>query len=122
MSPTIKKVTNRSASEIDDIFTRKAGAVTPKTNPHHSSSGLEQKKRKKKTTKTQLAEPKRPAPEVILDSSTQKSTPKTTSHDRLVPLRKRQKVVETKFDQDKFRDSRGTGPRERIPCPCRELR
>jgi hypothetical protein len=116
MSPTIKKVTNPSPSEIDDIFTRKAGAVTPKTN-----SGLKQKKRKKKTTKTQLAEPKRPAPEIILDPSTQKSTPKTISHDRLVPPRKRQKVVETKSDQDKFRDSRGTGPRERISCPCHEL-
>jgi hypothetical protein len=115
MSTTIKKVTNRSASEIDDIFTRKAGAVAPKANPHN---GLEQKRRKKKTTKSQLAEQKRPPPQVILDpSTTQNSTPKTTSYDRPVPPRKRQKV-----DQDKFKDSRGTGPRERISCPCRELR
>jgi hypothetical protein len=116
MSPTIKKVTNPSASEIDDIFTPKARAVTPKTNLHHSTSGLEQKKRKKKAAKTQLAEPKRPAPEVILDPSTQNSTPKTTSHDRPVPPKKRRKV-----DQDKFKDSRGTGLRERISCLCREL-
>jgi len=116
MSPTIKKkVATPSASEIDDIFTRKAETVTSKTNQHDSSSALKRKKRKKKSTQTQLAEPKRPAPEIVLDPSS-----KTISHDRSVPPSKKQKVVETKSDQDKFRDSRGTGPRKPIPS-CHEL-
>jgi len=120
MSPTIKKLTTPSASEIDDIFTRNAITVSPKDDQQNSSSGLKQKKKKKgkkKSTPTQLAEPKRPAPETFLDPSAQQSyasTPKTISHDRPVPPRKKQKVVETKLDQEKFRDSRGTGPRKRI--------
>jgi len=118
MGPTIKKQTP-SASEIDDIFTRKDIAVSPKNDQQNSSSGLKQKKKKKgkkKSTPTQLAEPKRPAPEILLDpsASAQQSTSKTTSHDRAVPPRKKQKIAETKPDQEKFRDSRGTGPRKRI--------
>jgi len=120
MSPTIKKSTAPSASEIDDIFTRKAITTSPKSDQQDSSSGLKQKKKKKgkkKSTLTQLAEPKRPAPETFLDPSAQQpyaSTPKTISHDRPDPPRKKQKVVDTKRDQEKFRDSRGTGPRKRI--------
>jgi hypothetical protein len=114
MSPTIKKVSTPSASEIDDIFSRKAETVTPKTNHPTSSSGLKQKKRKRGGTQTQFAEPKCQAPEIVLDPSTQ-STSKTTSLSRTVPPRKKQKAIETKVDQDKFRDSRGTGPRKCIP-------
>ena len=126
MSPTIKKLTTLSASEIDDIFTRKTITVSPANDQQNSNSGLKQKKkkRKKKSTPTQLAEPKRPAPEIFLDPSAQQSyasTPKTISHDRPVPPRKKQKVVETKLDQEKFRDSRGTGPRKRI-IPYNEFR
>ena len=114
MSPTIKKLTTPSASEIDDIFTRKDIAVSPKKGQQNSSSGFKQKKKgKKKISPTQLAEPKRPAPEILLDPSTQQSTStsKTISHDR---PRKKQKIAETKLDQEKFRDSRGTGSRKRI--------
>jgi hypothetical protein len=121
MSPTIKKVTNPSASEIDDIFTRKAGTATPKANPHNPSSDFKQKKRKKKTAKTQPAEPKRPAPEIIFDPSTHQahtSTSENTSQDRPVPPRKKRKVVDAKSDQDKFRDSRGTGRRKHHPRQC----
>jgi hypothetical protein len=113
MSHTIKS--NPSASEIDDIFTSNARTVTPKVNPR---SALKQK-REKKAIKTQLADPKRPAPEIVFDTSAQQpGTSKTTSHDRPVPPRKRQKVVETKLVQDKFRDSRGTGPRKHFSCQC----
>ena len=115
MSPPVKKQTT---SEIDDIFTRKAITASPKNDQQNSSSGLKQhkkKKGKKKSKPTQVAEPKRPAPEIFLDPSAQQSfasTPKTISDDRPAPPRKKQKVVETKPDQEKFRDSRGTGPRK----------
>ena len=125
MSPTINK--KPTTSEIDDIFTRKAITISPKNDQQISSSGLKQKKKKgkKKSKPTQLAEPKRPAPEIFLDPSAQQSsapTPKTISDDRLAPPRKKQKVVETKLDQEKFRDSRGTGPRKRIIIPYNEFR
>jgi hypothetical protein len=123
MGPTIKKIkklTTPSASEIDDIFTRKDIAVSSKNDQQNSSSGIKQKKKKgkKKSTPTQLTEPKRAAPEILLDPSTQQSTSKTISHDR---PRKKQKIAETKLDQEKFRDSRGTGPRKRI-IPYNDLR
>ena len=97
------------SSEIDDIFARKAKIPTLQTN-QHSSSDLKKKKRKKKRSETQT-----PAPEIVLDPSTQQSlAPKTIRHDRSVQPKKKRKVVETKLDQDKFRDSRGTGPRKRV--------
>jgi hypothetical protein len=99
------------SSEIDDIFARKAKTTTLQTN-QSSSSDLKQKKRKKKRSHTQT-----PAPEIVLDPSTQPSSaPKPIPHDRSVPPKKKRKVVETKLDQVKFRDSRGTGPRKRVLC------
>lgn len=99
------------SSEIDDIFARKAKTTTLQSN-QHSSSDLKQNKRKKKRSETQT-----PAPEIVLDPSTQQSlAPKTTRHDRSVPPKKKRKVVETKLDQVKFRDSRGTGPRKSVLC------
>jgi hypothetical protein len=125
MSPTINK--KPTTSEIDDIFTCKAITVSQKNDQQNSSSGLKQQKKKKgkkKSKPTQLAEPKRPPPEIFLDPSAQQSfapTPKTISDDRPAPPRKKQKVVETKLDQEKFRDSRGTGPRKPI-IPYYEFR
>jgi hypothetical protein len=108
MGPTIPLA---PSSEIDDIFARKAKTTILQTD-QHSSSDLKQKKRKKKRSETQT-----PAPEIVLDPSTQQSlAPKTTRHDRSVPPKKKRKVVETKLDQVKFRDSRGTGPRKRVLC------
>ncbi|KAH9968797.1 hypothetical protein BC827DRAFT_1165655 [Russula dissimulans] len=114
MSPTIKvvKKTATPSSEIDDIFTRKAETVTVQA----SGSNLKQKRRKKKRPETPPAEPNAPTPEIVLDPSTQRlhaSTSKTVSHDRLEQPKKRRKVVETKSDEDKFKDSRGTGPRRK---------
>jgi hypothetical protein len=110
MGPTIKNVTT-SSSEIDDIFTRKAKTAILQTN-QHSRSDPKQKRRKKKRSETQNPEPKRPPPEIVLDPSSQPShASKTIRHDRSVPPKKKRKIVETKVDQDKFTDSRGTGPR-----------
>jgi hypothetical protein len=109
--------TTTSTSEIDDIFSHKP---TTTKGSQHSRSNLEQKKRKNKRSQTQLADPKRPTPEIVLDPSiklSHASTPKTVSHDRSVrpiPPSKRRKLVETKQDQDKFKDSRGTAPRKRF--------
>jgi hypothetical protein len=107
-----------SSSEIDDIFSRKA--AIPQIS-QHSSSNYKQKKRKNKRSQTQPAKSKRPPPEIVLDPSIQlshHSTSKTISHDR--PIRpvlpgKKRKLVETRQDQDTFRDSRGTVPRKRFP-------
>jgi hypothetical protein len=98
------------SSEIDDIFSRKAKTTTLQTS-QHSSSDLKPKRRKKKRSETQT-----PAPEIVLDPSSQRShASKTIRHDRSVAPKKR-KIVETKLDQDGFRDSRGTGPRKRVLC------
>ncbi|KAN0125008.1 DUF1764 domain containing protein [Russula decolorans] len=112
MGPTIKNVITPS-SEIDDIFTRKAKTTILQAN-QHSSSDPKQKRRKKKRSETQNPAPKRPPPEIVLDPSTQPShASKTIRHDRSVPPKKKRKIVETKVDQDKFTDSRGTGPRRK---------
>ena len=121
MGPTIKNVTTPS-SEIDDIFTHKAKTTILQTN-QHPSSDPKQKRRKKKRSETQNPEPKRPPPEIVLDPSTQPSrTSKTIQHDRSVPPKKKRKIVEKKVDQDKFADSRGTGPRKRVLCHCHQRR
>jgi len=100
-----------TSSEIDDIFSRKAKTTTLQTN-QHSSSDLKQKRRKKKRSETQT-----PAAEIVLDPSLQPShASKTIQHDRSVPPKKKRKIVDTKLDQDGFRDSRGTGPRKRVLC------
>ncbi|KAI0257386.1 DUF1764-domain-containing protein [Lactifluus subvellereus] len=102
-----------SSSEIDDIFSRKA--AIPKTS-QHSSSNYKQKKRKNKLSQIQLAKSKRPPPEIVLDPSIQLShvsTSKAISHDRPGCPSKKRKLVETRQDQDKFRDSRGTVPRRK---------
>jgi hypothetical protein len=117
MGPAIKNVTTPS-SEIDDIFTRKA-----KPTILHSSSDTKQKKRKKKRSETQNSEPKRSQPEIVLDPSSQPShASKSIRHDRSLPSKKKRKIVETKVDQDKFTDSRGTGPRKRVLCLCHQRR
>jgi hypothetical protein len=120
MSPASQKVATLS-SEIDDIFTRKAETRAIQTTNQPSNSNPKQKRRKKKRSETQTAERKRPAPEIVLDPSTTRQshapTSKTTSHDRPVPSRKKRKLIETKFDQENFGDSRGTGPRKRVLLP-----
>jgi hypothetical protein len=108
-----------TSSEIDDIFSQKP--TTTKT-LQHSRSNLKQKKRKHKRSQT---DPKRPTPEIVLDPSIKLShshastpTSKTVSHDRSVrpmPPSKKRKLVGTKQDQEKFKDSRGTAPRKRFP-------
>jgi len=114
MGPTIKNITTPS-SEIDDIFTPKAKT----TILQDSSSDPKQNGRKKKRSTTQNPEPKRQPPEIVLDPSTQPSqASKTIRHDRSAPPKKKRKIVETKVDQDKFTDSRGTGPRKRVLCLC----
>ena len=119
MGPPIKNVATPS-SEIDDIFTRKAKTTILQTN-QRSSSHPKQNRRKKKRSETQIPEPKRPSPEIVLDPSTQPSyASKTIRNDRSMPLKKKRKIVETKVDEDKFTDSRGTGPRKRVLCHCHQ--
>ncbi|KAI9462394.1 hypothetical protein BJY52DRAFT_145589 [Lactarius psammicola] len=94
MSPTL---TNNI---IDDIFALK-----------------KQKKRKINHSQSQPIEPKPPAPEIVHDPSSQSSSSSTsrrTSHERPASSRssKKRKLVE-KLNQDKFNDSRGTGPRRK---------
>ncbi|KAF8272886.1 hypothetical protein EI94DRAFT_1716956 [Lactarius quietus] len=69
------------------------------------------RKRKIKHSQSQPVEPKSPAPEIVHDPSSQ---PPHSSHTtrRTAPSSKKRKLVE-KLDQDKFDDSRGTGPRRK---------
>ncbi|KAI9512908.1 hypothetical protein F5148DRAFT_1372894 [Russula earlei] len=85
----VVKKTTPSSSEIDDIFARKDQTTQPA---------------------------ERPTPEIVFDPSTSTqpspaSTSKTISHDRLLQPKKKRKLVQTQFDQDDFKDSRGTAPR-----------
>lgn len=114
MGPAIESLTTPS-SEIDDIFTLKEKITILQTN-QHSSSDPKQKRRKKKRSETQNPDLKRPPPEIVLDPSTQPFYASKTS----MPPKKKRKVVETKVDQDKFTDSRGTGPRKRVLCHCHQ--
>jgi hypothetical protein len=99
------------SSEIDDIFSRKAKTTTLQTN-RQLSSDLKPKRRKKRRSETQT-----PAPEIVLDPSLQQShASKTIRLDRSVPPKKKRKIVETKLDQDGFKDSRGMGPRKWVLC------
>jgi len=88
-------------SEIDDIFAKRPAStsvVPPKE---------EQKKRRTKQKQapemktSELSSNKRPAPETVVDPS---------SH--TAPLQKKSKVRADK-DIDKFKDSRGNGPRRK---------
>lgn len=88
-----------SHTVIDDIFARSAPLK-------------KQKKRKINHSESKPIEPKHPAPEIVLDPSSQpfsSSTSRPISHER---SSKKRKPVE-KLDKDKFNDSRGTGPRRK---------
>jgi hypothetical protein len=126
MSATTNKAAAATSSEIDDIFSRKV--AIPKTVQRSSSkaSNFKQKKQRNKRSQTQLADPKRSTPEIVLDPSildpsiqlSHASMSKLISHDRPVrpvPPSKKRKLVETKQGQETFRDSRGTVPRKRFP-------
>ncbi|KAH9081918.1 hypothetical protein EDB83DRAFT_2335537 [Lactarius deliciosus] len=85
----------------------------------HSAPLKKQKKRKTNNSQSQPIEPKAPAPEIVHDPSSQSSrsaTPKRGPHTATVSSQprssKKRKLVE-KLDQDKFNDSRGTGPRRK---------
>jgi hypothetical protein len=108
-------------SEIDDIFASKGKAkATQPVASSSTASGRKKKKDKKKKRDLEAAkidnEPmtkKRPAPETVVDPSIQ------------IPSAKRAKVASTtskkpskpskqdssKDDEDRFKDSRGNGPR-----------
>ncbi|KAH9044740.1 hypothetical protein EDB85DRAFT_1854456 [Lactarius pseudohatsudake] len=83
----------------------------------HSVPLKKQKKRKTNNSQSQPIDPKAPAPEIVHDPSSQSSrlaTPKRGPHTATVSS---QRNLVEKLDQDKFNDSRGTGPREHHAPP-----
>ncbi|KAI0307971.1 hypothetical protein B0F90DRAFT_1678964 [Multifurca ochricompacta] len=107
----MSKSLTSSSSEIDDIFSRKPKSLTLQS---LQNSTINKKKRFVKRSQTHLAQSKRQAPEIVFDPSAQPShvsTSSVVSYDRLLPPGNKKRKIE--FDQDKFRDSRGTGPRRK---------
>ncbi|KAJ7630740.1 hypothetical protein FB45DRAFT_916447 [Roridomyces roridus] len=91
-------------SEIDDIFAKR---------PVPSTSAVPPPKKKSKTkakapspvSSSSSSSKKRPAPETILDPSTRPPPPKKVKVDK--------PPVDQKEETEKFKDSRGSGPRRK---------
>ncbi|KIM85372.1 hypothetical protein PILCRDRAFT_817378 [Piloderma croceum F 1598] len=104
-------------SEIDDIFASKgkAKAIQPVAS---SSTASKRKKKKDKGKKRGLEaanEPmtkKRPAPETVVDPSTQIPSAKRAKV-AITTSKKPGKQDSSKDDEDRFKDSRGSGPRRK---------
>ena len=130
------------ASEIDDIFASKGkqkAAVPPKASS--SASVLPDKKKKKKKDKEKSAKrkreddagegadaapgklPNRPVPETVFDPSSglpSSGKAKVGKTDKpAVGVAKPKRPKKDREDEDRFKDSRGTGPRtfRFIRCP-----
>jgi len=118
-----------AASEIDDIFAHKP-TVTKDPKPSPSSSTLPpEKKKKSKAAKRKREQPtedaapptKRRAPETILDPSAhlsavapQKTPAAKVQKSTAGSIAKKKKSSEKhKEDEERFKDSRGTGPRRK---------
>lgn len=120
-------------SEIDDIFAAKGKQKAKPPPPVPSSSSLPDKKKSKKKKKKRdstdkpadqgsLDKPpsqkKRPAPETVVDPSTQILAAKRPRTEPPSNVRTGKTVKaegdKGKKDEDKFKDSRGSGPRESL--------
>lgn len=130
-------------SEIDDIFAGKAKAPAP---PVASTSDAAEKKKKKSAKKRKreaegkitaddpksAEQPnKRRVPETVVDPSLAIAAPaakrsKTSKADRPPEVKKKSKA--SKEDEERFKDSRGTGPSMSLTtvnvliCPCNAFR
>lgn len=112
-------------SEIDDIFASKAKAGPP---PHSPRTSLKKKKKDKKnkqgvTSDIQKEPPiptnKRPLPETIVDPSALPNNSKRHRSDSDTnPPSKRKKDLK---EEELFKDSRGTGPREPHHLPYSKM-
>ncbi|KAI9445039.1 hypothetical protein H4582DRAFT_1806677 [Lactarius indigo] len=87
-------------SIIDDIFA-------------HSAPLKKQKKPKRNHSQSQPIELKAPAPEIVHDPSSQPSRSATSKRGPHTATVSSQRKLVEKLDQDKFNDSRGTGPRRK---------
>ncbi|KAI0824278.1 hypothetical protein BC628DRAFT_460065 [Trametes gibbosa] len=125
------------ASEIDDIFAakRNAPAAAPAASSSSVSQALAKKRKKDKSAKRKRslsdaddraeAEPaptkpaKRKVPETVFDPSATVGLPsakesKTRKAEKpAVSVTKPAKIKKTREDEDRFKDSRGTGPRRK---------
>ncbi|KAF8844058.1 DUF1764-domain-containing protein [Paxillus ammoniavirescens] len=102
------------ASEIDDIFASKGKAnIVSKSPSVRPSLPEKKKKKKKKALSTPVEESKkRSAPETVVDPSVQsvfKKRLKSASSNPTQPSFKDQ----LKEDEERFKDSRGSGPRRK---------
>ncbi|KAG1716557.1 hypothetical protein ID866_609 [Astraeus odoratus] len=112
------------ASEIDEIFASKGKSKQPAPTDNSSLFVADKKKKKKRLPSTQgknavVSEPpksstKRSNPETIVDPSLDSNRPKrqkTKGHSSAGTLSKKNTSKEiSKDDEERFRDSRGTGP------------
>lgn len=106
-------------SEIDDIFASKgkAKAIQPVASSSSAAPEIKGQKKKKKSQ----AEPidndaksttkKRPAPETVIDPSTQLPSAKRA---KIVAAKKQPAKDADQEAKDTFKDSRGSGPRASI--------
>ncbi|KIJ68294.1 hypothetical protein HYDPIDRAFT_106468 [Hydnomerulius pinastri MD-312] len=118
------------ASEIDDIFASKG--KTKAISPAEVAPSLPEKKKKKKkdkklsapaeqikpsSSKPAPSEPKsskkRAAPETVVDPSVQSVPQKRIKSDAPSNISKTSSKDKSKEDEERFRDSRGSGPRRK---------
>ncbi|KAJ6604455.1 hypothetical protein DFH09DRAFT_1122747 [Mycena vulgaris] len=90
-------------SEIDDIFAKRPVASTSVIPPKKT-----QKTKDKQPPATAGSSKKRPAPETIVDPSTRAPPQKRTKVDKPAVV-----AASTKEDTERFKDSRGSGPRRK---------
>ncbi|KAG1881825.1 hypothetical protein C8R48DRAFT_682398 [Suillus tomentosus] len=112
-------------SEIDDIFAAKGKAKAVELAPLPSVKKEKTKKRKDRPTTSdetkeisRSSEPKtlkkRPLPETVVDPSFKSSSSSKRLKSDAPVSSQREKVYETrKDDEDRFKDSRGSGPRRK---------
>ncbi|KAG2077153.1 DUF1764-domain-containing protein [Suillus decipiens] len=110
-------------SEIDDIFAAKGKARAVEPAPIPSVKKEKKKKRKDKLSTSDEISPssesktlkKRPLPETIVDPSFKSSSSsKRPKLDALVSSQREKVYHETrKEDEDRFKNSRGSGPRRK---------
>ncbi|KAI3622193.1 hypothetical protein WG66_015466 [Moniliophthora roreri] len=106
-----------ASSEIDDIFASKgkAKAVPPPSTSFGASSSKSKSEKKRKRKHEASTTPASSTAETIVDPSAQFSNAKRQKIDKKTKESKSKsdKLDAVREDEEKFKDSRGTGPRRK---------
>ncbi|KAJ7655022.1 hypothetical protein DFH06DRAFT_1201370 [Mycena polygramma] len=95
-------------SEIDDIFAKRPVASTSASVPPKKKQKAKEKAPEKSAPVASSSSKKRPAPETIIDPSSTRAPPQ-----KKPKVDKPSIVAADKEDAERFKDSRGSGPRRK---------